>query len=324
LIAFEKAGRRDTIFERGVGYLRGQMRDDGGVPFVPDLDIWVTALAGLGVAGVPGRPFDLDPLARYLVGAELPAGGWCFTTGIDAPDVDDTGACVMFLERWDAARYAAQVDRGRRFVVGFRNDDGGFPAASMRGAGSEAEITARSVLVMAGERERYGAEIGAALRWLEQAQREDGTFALEWTLCANYPIAYVLLALGRVGGLASAPGMSNRCLAYLLRHQHSDGGWGPVPESPAECLPTAYALIALAQAPAPPLAAIRLACDFLLGRQRADGGFSSPPDAVGPRPLVYEMDLYPTIYALWGLTAASALAAHQRNVEVAAAVTSRE
>lgn len=323
LIAFKKAGRRDATFGRGLQFLVGQIRPDGGVPFVPDLDVWVTGLVGLALAGLPERRFALDPLARYLVENQLPSGGWSFTAGVAPADVDDTGLCLGFLERWNAAAHAEAIERARRCVLEFRNRDGGFPTY-VRGAASEAEVTARGVMVMAGARQRYEPEIEAAVRWLEAAQRGDGSFGLEWTLCAHYPISQVLLALAALAPTERGREMSRRSVDYVLRQQNDDGGWGVAPGGPSECLPTSYALIGLGSAPAAPLGAIRRAADFLLERQHDDGGFASPPDAAGPRPLVYEMDLFPTLYGAWALVVAAGVSnAHQRNALPADSATNR-
>jgi prenyltransferase beta subunit len=304
LIAFKKAGRYDAVFQRGVEYLRRVMRSDGSLPFVPDLDIWVTGLAGLILSRLPGQRFDLEPLARYLVEHQLPSGAWCFTTDIAVPDLDDTAVCLMFLQRWNAAAHGESILRARQSLLGFRNDDGGFSTYA-RGGSSEAEVTARGVMALASEKDRYATEIGAALQWLEGAQSGDGTFGLEWILCTYHPIAQMLFALASVAPRDAFLGMARKSVRYVLANQNSDGGWGPVPGAASQSLPTSYALIALAHAPTPrPEDPIRRGACFLIHHQRPDGGFASPPDAVGPRPLVYEMELFPTLYALWGLSAA--------------------
>jgi hypothetical protein len=311
LMALQKAGERQGAFARGIAYLLRLMRPDGGIPFLPDLDVWVTALTGRILAGRGEPSFDLRPLGRYLAGCELASGGWSFTAGVGPSDVDDTGLVLDFLGRLDPRGYAEVIRRSCESVISARNADGGFPTY-VRGAPSEAEVTARGLMVLARDRDRHRQEIAAAQRWLAGAQRADGTFGIEWTNVAYYPIAQILLAQTYLPRAERDHAMIGRCVASVRAHQNPDGGWGAAPGGASESLPTSYALVALAHAGEPPGDALARGADFLLAAQREDGSFSSPADAVGPRPLVYEMDLFPTVYGLWGLLAArDALAARR-------------
>jgi len=304
LIALDKAGGHAGIVERGIDFLIGQMRHDGGIPFVPDVDVWLTALVGLGAATWDDARRDLGPLAAFVARHQLPSGAWAFTDGVDVEDADDTGTCAAFLERYGTPQLAAAAEQGRRALLGFRNPDGGF-TTYVRGAPSEAEITARAVFVLGRHIDRHGAEIEAAIRWLTAAQREDGTFPFEWTLSPYYPIAQVVSALAELPELtAAARYMQEQAVEHLVRARNPDGGWGPVGGLVSQVLPTAYAVLALARAPQSDRAAVAAGVQFLLRAQRPSGAFRSPPDALGPRPFVFEMDLFPTAHAFVALAAA--------------------
>jgi squalene-hopene/tetraprenyl-beta-curcumene cyclase len=304
LIALDKAGGHAEIVERGIDFVAGQMRPDGGIPFVPDVDVWLTALVGLGAATWGGTRRDLAPLAAFVARHQLASGAWAFTDGVDAGDADDTGTCAAFLERHGVPRVAAAAERGRRALLEFRNRDGGF-ATYVRGAPSEAEITARAVFVLGRHMDRHAAELGPAVRWLVAAQREDGTFPFEWTLSPYYPVAQVVSALAELPELTAAAGcMRDRAVEHLVRTRNPDGGWGPVAGLASQVLPTAYAVLALARAPWADAGALAAGIRFLLRAQRPSGAFCSPPDALGPRPFVFEVDLFPTVHAFLALAAA--------------------
>lgn len=302
LLALKRRGRHPDVLDRGIRFLVREMRADGGVPFVPDVDVWLTALAGFSMARLPGAKLDLEPLAEYIARQQLASGAWAFRSGVQTADADDTGMCVSFLNCWQPMVYAWQIDRGRRALLQFRNADGGFSTYA-KGAPSEAEITARAITVLAARARRHCSELDAAVRWLEAAQRPDGTYRLEWTLCPCYPIAQVLSALAVLPGDGERPRrIHDRCTQHLVASQNADGGWGAADDGRSQVLPTAYGLIGLCAARGPATDGPVLAgVEYLLAQQRADGGFDSPADALGPRPFVFEMDLFPTAYALMAL-----------------------
>ena len=78
--------------------------------------------------------------------------------------------------------------------------------------------------------------------------------------------------------------------------QHADGGWGQEAGAPSDVLSTAQA-IAVVVRHGDAADAVR-ALAYLLSRQDADGGFSSPPDQTGPRPLAFDFPMLADIHAL--------------------------
>ena len=303
LIALKKAGRHPGAVDRGIAFLMRQMRADGGIPFVPDVDIWLTALSGYALSGLRHLRPQVERMASYVWRHQLASGGWAFTPGIETADADDTGMCVLFLGKFAPSAYAGAIAGARQALLGFRNADGGF-TTYVTGAASEAEITARAVMVLAQQADQYRPEIDAAIRWLEANQASDGTFRLEWTLCRTFPIAQVLWAIASLPPRCRrADEIRDRSVGHLLSTQNRDGGWGLVVGAESRVLPTAYALIGLGRAQqGTTVDAITRAIEYLVSQQLADGGFESPSDALGPRPFLFEMDLFPTVYALLALS----------------------
>ncbi|MEU2339851.1 prenyltransferase/squalene oxidase repeat-containing protein [Streptomyces sp. NPDC013172] len=89
-----------------------------------------------------------------------------------------------------------------------------------------------------------------------------------------------------------------RSVARLVATQHDDGGWGQLPDDESDVLSTAQAVPVLARRGAPLSAGWGVT--YLLSHQDPDGGFTSVPDQVGPRPLPFD---YPVLTDLQTLTA---------------------
>ncbi|MFE6331620.1 prenyltransferase/squalene oxidase repeat-containing protein [Streptomyces sp. NPDC057798] len=91
-------------------------------------------------------------------------------------------------------------------------------------------------------------------------------------------------------------------MTHLIATQHADGGWGQLPDDPSDVLSTAQAVPVLARH-GDPLSVSR-AVTYLLNQQDPDGGFTSPPDQVGPRPLPFDYPVLTDIHALSALRSA--------------------
>ncbi|MGW5162503.1 hypothetical protein ACWEPN_44120 [Nonomuraea wenchangensis] len=90
-----------------------------------------------------------------------------------------------------------------------------------------------------------------------------------------------------------------RSVARLVETQNPDGGWGQLPGDPSDVLSTAQAVPVLARHGG--LLSVHRAVTYLLDRQDADGGFTSVPDQVGPRPLPFDYPVLADIHALSAL-----------------------
>ncbi|MEX3204867.1 prenyltransferase/squalene oxidase repeat-containing protein [Streptomyces acidiscabies] len=99
---------------------------------------------------------------------------------------------------------------------------------------------------------------------------------------------------------AGADALRRSTLGHLTAGQRADGGFGHREADPSDPISTAYAAIALAHLPNRS-AALGRAVDFLVARQRPDGGFTSVPDQAGPRPLLYDTPALADVCVLLGL-----------------------
>jgi squalene-hopene/tetraprenyl-beta-curcumene cyclase/sporulenol synthase len=89
---------------------------------------------------------------------------------------------------------------------------------------------------------------------------------------------------------------------YLADTQAADGGWGHERGDASDPISTAYAVIALADAP-DHAASLHRALDYLVTHQRPDGGYVSRPDQAGPRPLLYDTPALADVTVLLALSA---------------------
>ncbi|HYM32687.1 MAG TPA: squalene--hopene cyclase [Candidatus Cybelea sp.] len=208
-------------------------------------------------------------------------GGWAFQyANPHYPDVDDTAVVAMAMHRFDAVRYRGAIDRAVEWIVGMQSRGGGWGAF-------DADNTYHYLNFIP------FADHGALL---------------------DPPTADVSARCASLLGQIEATGDEERCLsesvAYLLREQEEDGSWfGRWGTN--YIYGTWSALCALNVAKLEKHApAYRRAIEFLVSRQREDGGWGEDgasyyPDA--PRGEGKESTASQTAWALLGLMAAGAV-----------------
>lgn len=284
----------------GVRKLKLHQRPDDGLPFVTDIDTWCSVTGGLALvcAGASGEP--VTRIAGHLIEQQRPGGGWTGSDAMDQTDVDDTSVAVEFLHVLDGRAYREPIERGIRSMLAVRGTDGGFPTY-LAGAPSEAGMTAAVINALSVDAAAHRDEVGAGLGFLAAAQNPDGSFPPAWSASGTYNVFRALLAT-RGQTRSHSPKidqMAGRALAFVRTHQHPDGGWGQHAGAASDPLSTAYALIALSCQDDPAPAARGFA--YLRTRQLPDGRVVSPPDALGPRPFVYQIPALASIYSLLAL-----------------------
>ncbi|MEA2299456.1 MAG: squalene-hopene/tetraprenyl-beta-curcumene cyclase [Solirubrobacteraceae bacterium] len=203
-------------------------------------------------------------------------GGWAFQRGNETMvDCDDTGVVLGALGDALASggladpaaeRVAASLARGRAWLLGMQNPDGGWsafvwglpgkppgpmmtetvtvsmgdPVAVARmlrrpppelGEPSTEDLTGR-VLDGLGRTGMTASElpIRRAIDFLRVQQCDNGAFWGRWTVNYLAGTAYALMGLAAVGADLSAPWV-RRAVGFLLAHQNDDGGWGELPDS---------------------------------------------------------------------------------------------
>ncbi|HET6866514.1 MAG TPA: prenyltransferase/squalene oxidase repeat-containing protein [Solirubrobacteraceae bacterium] len=287
--------RDHPMVARTVTWLDSQcVRDDDGL----HLDafgspVWCTAANARALVAAGESPGDprivgaLDWLISCQSQIEQPevdnrnpgaprTGGWAFQPGNETMvDNDDTGTVLTAFGDVLAGdglapevrrRVSASRDRGRDWLLGMQNPDGGWsafvhglpakrpgplftgpvevslndPVAALRtlldpprelGDPSTEDLSGR-VLDGLG---RIGLTtespaVQRAIEFLKVQQFEHGGFWGRWTVNYLASTACVLQGLARVGADLSEP-WAKRAVAFLIQRQNADGGWGELPDS---------------------------------------------------------------------------------------------
>lgn len=348
------AGHADhPVARRGVAFLLRSQRPDGSWPIDTNLATWLTTLSiqALGAGALDGlstnqlRPWLLHQQYRvehpYTHAAP---GGWAWTDlpgGV--PDADDTSSALVALRQLGPADDASRdaVCAGVSWLLNLQNDDGGIPTFC-RGWGalpfdrSSADITAHAIRAWLAWREdlpaplhlRTGRAIRAALLFLRQAQRVDGSWVPLWfgnqhSLNEENPTYGTARVVGALAEVARRPEASPADLdamtngvRWLLEAQNPDGSWGGAIQAPASLEETALAVEALAVVLAPesppcalgraePAAALARGVAWLIGR--VESGTWTEPSPIGFyfAKLWYFERLYPMIFTVGALRQAA-------------------
>jgi squalene-hopene/tetraprenyl-beta-curcumene cyclase len=237
---------------------------------------------------------------------DLAPGGWAFEfANANYPDIDDTAEVVLALDRVGESVVpgtAAAVERGTRWTLGMQSRDGGwgaFDADNTRrlieklpfcdfGAVIDppsADVTAHVLEMLGHLGSGDSPEAERGVSWLRAAQEDDGSWFGRWGANHLYGTGAVVPALVAVGVDGGDPAIV-RAIEWLEQHQNDDGGWGEDLRSytdrswrgrgtstPSQ---TAWALLALL-AVDPQTPAVQRGVDWLVDRQRDDGGWDEEP-----------------------------------------------
>jgi squalene-hopene/tetraprenyl-beta-curcumene cyclase len=309
--------------------------------------VWDTVLAGhalmdVGEETAPAlrRAFDwlagkqaLDVVGDWA--AQRPGlrpGGWAFQyENPHYPDVDDTAAAGLALDRFDAEYYRAPLDRAAEWIIGMQSKNGGwgsFDADNTRsylnhipfadhGALLDpptADVSARCLGLLA--QLGYPADhpaMASALAYLRREQEPDGSWFGRWGTNYIYGTWSVLAALNGAGVGPEAPEM-RRAVAWLVARQRADGGWGEDGASYEDgathgeavystASQTAWAVLGLMAAGEAAHPAVKRGIDYLVATQRHDGTWDEPwYTAVGfPRVFYLRYHGYRAYFPLWAL-----------------------
>jgi len=262
----------------------------------------------------------------------LRPGGWAFQfENPYYPDLDDTAAVALALDRFGSARYREAIDRAAEWVIGMQSRNGGWgsfdadnthyylnhiPFAD-HGALLDpptADVSARCLgfLTQLG----YGVDhpaVAAAIAYLRAEQEPDGSWFGRWGTNYVYGTWSVLAAFNSAGIEPDSPEV-RRAVAWLIARQHRDGGWGEAgesywPEAPRGAAPystpsqTAWALLALMAASEVGHPAVARGVAYLMESQDRDGNWDEPwYTAVGfPRVFYLRYHGYRAFFPLWAL-----------------------
>jgi squalene-hopene/tetraprenyl-beta-curcumene cyclase len=262
----------------------------------------------------------------------LRPGGWAFQyANPHYPDLDDTAAVALALDRFDSERYRTAIDRAAEWVVGMQSRNGGwgsFDADNTRyylnhipfadhGAlldPPSADVSARCVgfLAQSGFRSDHPS-VATALAYLRREQEADGSWFGRWGTNYIYGTWSVLAGLNAAGVNPGAPEV-RRAVAWLIAQQRPDGGWGEtsdsyLPEAPRGEAPystasqTAWAVLGLMAAGEVDHPAVGRGIAYLIAHQDDDGNWDEPwYTAVGfPRVFYLRYHGYRAFFPLWAL-----------------------
>jgi squalene-hopene/tetraprenyl-beta-curcumene cyclase len=262
----------------------------------------------------------------------LRPGGWAFQyANPHYPDLDDTAAVALALNRFDDTGYRPGIERAREWVLGMQSRNGGWgsfdadnthyylnhiPFAD-HGAlldPPSADVSARCLgfLAQLGTDPKHPA-MAAAIEYLRAEQEPDGSWFGRWGTNYIYGTWSVLAGLNAAGIDPGAPEI-RRAVAWLLSKQRADGGWGESgesywPDEPRGEAPystasqTAWGLLALMAAGEVANPAVARGIGYLLATQDPDGNWDEPwYTAVGfPRVFYLRYHGYRVFFPLWAL-----------------------
>jgi Prenyltransferase and squalene oxidase repeat len=128
---------------------------------------------------------------RWLLARQTRAGGWSWSPR-GAADSNDSAAVLQALR--SANVKGRPIDRGLRFLLRFRNRDGGFELTHGRASDAQSTAWAVQAFLSAGKPPPRG-----ALAYLKRLQRPDGSFrySTRYTTTPVWVTAQVLPALAR-------------------------------------------------------------------------------------------------------------------------------
>nr|CDH35376.1 Prenyltransferase/squalene oxidase [Streptomyces iakyrus] len=187
-------GQEATV-RSGLETLLRHQRDDGGFPFVLEMQNWCTSTAAIAFAAAGAPPALLQTIAGKLAahrvddslrslslslsrGAAL-TGGWSIGPGVAQNDVDCTSCVLEFLQETDPVSYGGTVRRGVDALLAVQGTDGGFPTY-VAGAPSEPCMTAGAVNGL-GPHPATAPARGRAICFLADSQLPDGGFEPGWS-----------------------------------------------------------------------------------------------------------------------------------------------
>ncbi len=240
----------------------------------------------------------------------LEPSGWAFEFHNDQyPDIDDSAIIVMDLalarldDEADEQAKSAAIERALNWLTGMQSSNGGWAAFDRNNDSSYLAkipfadfgelLDPPSVDVTAHVLEMYGRlgytpkhpPVHRGLAYIWSQQEYDGAWFGRWGVNYIYGTGAVLPALKALGEDMTQPRV-RRAVSWLLAHQNPDGGWGETCVSyvdhtlrgQGESTPsqTSWALVALIAAGEASHESVERGVEFLLARQRDDGGWDEP------------------------------------------------
>src|SRR5215475_13193301 len=271
---------------------------------------------------------------------DLAPGGWAFQyANPHYPDVDDTAVVVMAMDRVQntsakgtGADFRAAIAPAHEWIVGMQSGNGAWGAfdadneyyylnnipfadhGALLDPPTE-DVTARCVSMLAqiDDTALKSAVLARAVDYLRRTQMEEGSWYGRWGMNYIYGTWSVLCALN-AAGVDHASAEVRRAVAWLVRIQNRDGGWGEdgasykldyrgYERAPSTASQTAWDVLGLMAAGRSTIPAVERGIDYL-ARTQGDDGFWNEPHytATGfPRVFYLRYHGYSKFFPLWAL-----------------------
>jgi squalene-hopene/tetraprenyl-beta-curcumene cyclase len=301
------------------------------------------SLIGAADAGQPGDSPEATAAVRWLLAKEVtapgdwaktvrgvPPGGWFFEyRNAFYPDTDDTSMVLIALARAGRRDHPAAC-RAIDWLLAMQNSDGGW-AAFDKDINNEVltkvpfadhnamldpscpDITARVLEALAHYGFTYGREpVHRAVTFILRTQETNGSWFGRWGVNYVYGTWQVLCGLAAVGfDMTTRP--VRRGVRWLKEVQNADGGWGETcgsyddpalaGQGDSTASQTAWAVLGLLTAGEADSPEVRAGVEFLLGTQKADGGWAEESfTGTGfPRVFYLRYHMYPVYFPLMAL-----------------------
>lgn len=231
----------------------------------------------------------------------LEPGGWAFEFENSwYPDVDDSAAVLLFLNRYWDARFmkAENLERGLRWILGMQGKDGGWAAFDVDNNmkmlnqlpfgdleamidPSTADLTGRVLELLGSSGYKLSDPVvRRAIKFIKKTQEKDGSWWGRWGVNYLYGTNTVLTGLNTIGEDMSSPYV-RKAVKWIKENQNPDGGWGESCESyerksgkrfmDSTASQTAWALLALMAAGEADSEEVVRGVNYLLDTQNPDG-----------------------------------------------------
>jgi squalene-hopene/tetraprenyl-beta-curcumene cyclase len=269
---------------------------------------------------------------------DLAPGGWAFQyANPHYPDVDDTAVVVMAMDRVQntsakgaRADFRAAIAPAREWIVGMQSGNGAWGAfdadneyyylnnipfadhGALLDPPTE-DVTARCVSMLAQIGEGQSDAVARGVDYLRRTQHPEGSWYGRWGMNYIYGTWSVLCALNAAGIDHAAPEF-RKAVAWLVKIQNPDGGWGEdgssykldyrgYEQAPSTASQTAWALLGLMAAGEVDHPALARGIDYLSRQQGSDGFWDEPRyTATGfPRVFYLRYHGYSKFFPLWAL-----------------------
>lgn len=127
LLAMKLCDHNDESTSKALNWLINSQNIDGGIQFPQELAVMDTALSiiALSDAGIDTDIPALNKAKDWLLSAQMPNGGWGWTSSYACPDADDTALSVIALSKFaPSSQIKASMEMGSKWIIRRQLDNG--------------------------------------------------------------------------------------------------------------------------------------------------------------------------------------------------------